>query len=153
MLRGTGGTRFLFPATARTGNAGILAIDAIELMDALRVDRFVVAGHDWGSSVAEMLAVGWPERVSRTRVGTEVVTRHRRAFARYMWDHWSPPGWYDETTLEQVAKSWRNPDWVKITLHSYRSRWGEAPLDRRSRRLESKVRHFSRGERLRDPAS
>jgi pimeloyl-ACP methyl ester carboxylesterase len=171
MLRGTGGTRFLSSRTPRTGNTGILAVDAIELLDALGVDRCVVAGHDWGSSVAEMMAVGWPARVTRiamlstpsrlgglkftgfemaqrywyqwfqaTRRGTEEVTRDPAGFARYMWDNWSPPGWFDEGSFAAVARSFRNPDWVRVMLHSYRSRWGEAPLDRRSVRLEAKVK-------------
>jgi pimeloyl-ACP methyl ester carboxylesterase len=171
MLRGTGGTRFLSSRTPRTGNTGILAVDAIELLDALGVDRCVVAGHDWGSSVAEMMAVGWPARVTRiamlstpsrlgglrftgfemaqrywyqwfqaTRRGTEEVTRDPAGFARYMWDNWSPPGWFDEASFAAVARSFRNPDWVRVMLHSYRSRWGEAPLDRRSVKLEAKVK-------------
>jgi pimeloyl-ACP methyl ester carboxylesterase len=171
MLRGTGGTRFRSPRVRRSGNTGILALDAIELMDALAVERFVVAGHDWGSNVAEMLAVGWPRRVARiammstpsrlgglavtgfeqahrywyhwfqaTRRGTEFVTRNPVAFARYMWDNWSPPGWFDEPTFKAVARSFRNPDWVPVMLHSYRSRWGEASLDRRSARLEARVK-------------
>jgi pimeloyl-ACP methyl ester carboxylesterase len=154
MLRGSGGTRFRSPRTARTGNTGILAVDAMELMDALGVERFVVAGHDWGSNVAEMLAVGWPRRVTRiamlasqsrlgglritgfeqahrywyhwlqsTRRGTEFVTRHPTDFARYMWDNWSPAGWFDEATFEAVAKSFRNPDWVPVMLHSYGGGW------------------------------
>jgi pimeloyl-ACP methyl ester carboxylesterase len=65
MHRGFGGTRFLFERTRRTGNVGILCLDAIELMDALRVDRFFVAGLDWGSNIAEALALNWPKRVTR----------------------------------------------------------------------------------------
>jgi pimeloyl-ACP methyl ester carboxylesterase len=175
MNRGTGPTRFLSPRTPRTGNTGILAVDGIELMDALGVERFVVAGHDWGSNVAEMLAVGWPARVARlammgtpsrlgglkftgfeqghrywyhwfqaTRLGTEVITKDPVGFACYMWELWSPPGWFDEATFKAVAKSFRNPDWVNVMLHSYRSRWGEASLDRRSTRLEAKVRATKR---------
>jgi pimeloyl-ACP methyl ester carboxylesterase len=57
-----------------------------------------------------------------------------------MWENWSPPGWFDEATFKAVARSLRNPDWVGVMLHSYRSRWGEASLDRRSARLEAKVK-------------
>lgn len=64
-LRGFGETRFRDADTPRTGNAAVLAIDAIALLDALAIDRFLVAGHDWGSSIAEALAVGWPDRVER----------------------------------------------------------------------------------------
>ncbi len=63
-LRGFGDTRFVGDGP-RTGNSAILAIDAIALMDALGIDRFMVAGHDWGSNAAEALAVGWPDRVER----------------------------------------------------------------------------------------
>ena len=64
-LRGFGGTRFRDEATPRTGDSSILAYDAVDLMDALGVERFFVAGHDWGSNAAEALAVGWPGRVPR----------------------------------------------------------------------------------------
>lgn len=64
-LRGFGETRFVSDAIRRTGNNAIMAIDAIALLDALDVDRFSVAGHDWGSNIAEALAIGWPDRVER----------------------------------------------------------------------------------------
>ena len=65
MHRGFGGTRFLSNKTRRTGNVGILCLDAIELMDELQIDQFFVAGHDWGSNIAEALALCWPHRVKR----------------------------------------------------------------------------------------
>jgi pimeloyl-ACP methyl ester carboxylesterase len=52
-----------FPVTVRPTKAD--AIDAIEMLDALGVSKFAVAEHDWGSNVAETLAVGWPDRVDR----------------------------------------------------------------------------------------
>ena len=64
-LRGFGRTCFRSADTLRTGNSGILAFDAIDLMDALGVESFMVAGHDWGSNAAEAMAVGWPDRVTR----------------------------------------------------------------------------------------
>lgn len=62
-LRGFGETRFRSSTAARSSDPAILALDAIGLMDAIGLERFAVVGHDWGSSVAESLAVGWPERV------------------------------------------------------------------------------------------
>ncbi len=64
-LRGFGATRFLDDDALRTGNSAMLAIDMIALLDALGIDRFMVAGHDWGSNTVEALAVGWPDRVER----------------------------------------------------------------------------------------
>jgi pimeloyl-ACP methyl ester carboxylesterase len=79
-LRGFGATRFANDDISRTGNSAMLAIDMITLLDALGIDRFMVAGHDWGSNTAEALAVGWPERVERmamlsTRPGSAVCRR------------------------------------------------------------------------------
>ena len=65
MHRGFGGTRFRCDRTRRTCNVGILCLDAIDLMDALKIDRFFVAGHDWGFNIAEALALNWPKRVTR----------------------------------------------------------------------------------------
>jgi len=170
-LRGFGATRFRTNAAPRTGNSGILAMDAVALMDALAIGRFAVVGHDWGSNIAEALAVGWPDRVERiamlstpprlggmktppfwhaqrqwyhwfmaTERGAEAVRDDRRGFAHIHWTNWSPPGWFDEATFARVAAAWDNPDWVDVTLHSYRSRWNEAEPDPRSAWLEDKVK-------------
>ena len=169
-LRGFGDTRLRVGAS-RTGNSAILAIDMIALMDGLGIERFMVAGHDWGSSTAEAMAVGWPHRVERmamlatpprlggmptppfeqaqrqwyhwfmaTARGAEKVRSDRKAFAHIHWVNWSPPGWFDEATFERVSKAWDNPDWVDVTLHSYRARWDEAKPDASSQWLEDKVK-------------
>ncbi len=46
-----------------------------------------------------------------------------------MWETWSPPGWFSDVEFASVAASFESPDWVEVTLHSYRSRWGEAEPD------------------------
>ena len=61
-LRGYGSTRFLSADTPRNGQQGALAADAIALMDALRIERAVIAGCDWGARSACILAALWPER-------------------------------------------------------------------------------------------
>lgn len=61
-LRGYGGTTFLSAKTKRNGQQSALAIDAIELMDALRIDRATIAGFDWGARTADIVAALWPER-------------------------------------------------------------------------------------------
>ncbi|MBV9843315.1 MAG: alpha/beta hydrolase [Sphingomonadaceae bacterium] len=172
--RGFGQTRFLGPEVPRTGNAAMLALDAIDLLDRLAVGRFVVAGHDWGANIAEMLAVGWPDRVERiamlstpsrlgglktppfwharlqwyhwfqtTERGARAVRDDPKGFARIMWETWSPAGWFDDALFEKAAESFENPDWVDVTLHSYRSRWGEAEPDLLSKWLDDKVKSTS----------
>jgi pimeloyl-ACP methyl ester carboxylesterase len=61
-LRGFGATRFLDPATPRSGEQAALAADLLALMDALRIPRAVLAGYDWGGRAACVVAALWPER-------------------------------------------------------------------------------------------
>jgi pimeloyl-ACP methyl ester carboxylesterase len=62
-LRGYGTTRFLASDTPRNGQQGALAADVIALMDALKIDKAVVAGFDWGARTAGIVAAIWPQRV------------------------------------------------------------------------------------------
>ena len=62
-LRGYGTTRFLASEAIRNGEPAALAVDIIALMDALKIDKAVVAGYDWGARTANIMAVLWPERV------------------------------------------------------------------------------------------
>jgi pimeloyl-ACP methyl ester carboxylesterase len=61
-LRGYGTTRFLSEETPRNGEQVALAVDAISLMDALGIERATVAGFDWGSRTAAIMAALWPKR-------------------------------------------------------------------------------------------
>jgi len=61
-LRGYGSTRFLSGETMRNGQQAALAVDAIALMDALKIQTAVVAGFDWGARTADIVAALWPER-------------------------------------------------------------------------------------------
>ncbi len=62
-LRGYGDTRFLSDATLRNGQPAALATDIINFMDALKIEKAVVGGYDWGGRTADILAAIWPERV------------------------------------------------------------------------------------------
>ncbi|MGA5822600.1 alpha/beta fold hydrolase [Kitasatospora sp. NPDC094028] len=62
-LRGHGSTAFLSPTTVRNAQQSAIALDIIALMDALRIHRAVLAGFDWGSRTAGIVAALWPERV------------------------------------------------------------------------------------------
>jgi pimeloyl-ACP methyl ester carboxylesterase len=170
-LRGFGETVFRNSKALRTANGAVLAMDAIALMDGLGIERFSVVGHDWGSNVAEALAIGWPDRVDKmallsslprmgglttpsfrqaqrdwyhwfmaTKRGADAIKSDPHGFARIHWENWSPNGWFDEATFNAVSKSFDNPDWVAITLHSYRVRWGEAEPDPQSAWLEERIR-------------
>ncbi|MBL4675436.1 MAG: alpha/beta hydrolase [Mucilaginibacter sp.] len=170
-LRGFGKTNFLNEDISKSGNAGIIAFDMIQLLDSLEIRQFFIVGHDWGANVGEAIAIGWPERVLKiafisspprfgeipvpnfkhaqlqwyhwfmaTKVGAIEIRKDPISFARIMWDNWAPAGWYTEEIFRKVSESWRNPDFVDVTLHSYRSRWGEAEPDDQSRLLEEKIK-------------
>jgi pimeloyl-ACP methyl ester carboxylesterase len=61
-LRGFGTTRFLAKDTLRNAQQAAVAQDVVALLDALSIDRAVVAGFDWGSRTAGIVAALWPQR-------------------------------------------------------------------------------------------
>jgi pimeloyl-ACP methyl ester carboxylesterase len=63
-LRGFGTTRLLSDDTVRNGEQAALAADTIALMNALGIERAVVAGFDWGARTADIVGALWPERCS-----------------------------------------------------------------------------------------
>jgi pimeloyl-ACP methyl ester carboxylesterase len=61
-LRGYGTTRFLSTETFRNGQPSVVAVDITALMDALKINKAVIAGFDWGARTANIIAALWPER-------------------------------------------------------------------------------------------
>jgi pimeloyl-ACP methyl ester carboxylesterase len=62
-LRGYGSTHFRDPNALRNGEPAALAVDVIAFMDALKVDKAILAGYDWGARNTDIVAALWPERV------------------------------------------------------------------------------------------
>ena len=60
--RGYGTTSFLSSATLRNAQQSAVALDMIALMDALKIQKAIFAGFDWGARTAAIMAVLWPER-------------------------------------------------------------------------------------------
>jgi pimeloyl-ACP methyl ester carboxylesterase len=63
-LRGYGTTTFLASETVRNGQPAAVAVDIIDLMNALKIEKATLAGFDWGARTADIIAVLWPERCS-----------------------------------------------------------------------------------------
>jgi pimeloyl-ACP methyl ester carboxylesterase len=172
-LRGFGATRFLSADTPRSGQQAALGNDLRELMDALGIERAVLAGYDWGGRAACIAAALWPERVrglvtgngyniqniaasakpvapaqehrfwyqyyfhtERGRAGLEA---NRRALCRLLWQLWSPHWQFDDATFERTAVSFDNPDFVAVTIQSYRHRFGYAAGDPALEPLEARL--------------
>lgn len=62
-LRGYGATRFLSADTKRNGEPAALALDIVQMMDALGIKAALLGGFDWGARTADIVAALWPERV------------------------------------------------------------------------------------------
>jgi pimeloyl-ACP methyl ester carboxylesterase len=177
-LRGFGPTRFLEPATPRSGQQAALGADLRDFLDGLKIDRAIVCGYDWGGRAACIIAALWPERVRglvsmtgynlqnilvsgrpasasyehrlwyqwyfQTERGRAGLERNRREICRLLWHLWSPNWSFDDATFEASARSFDNPDFVAVTIQSYRHRYGNAPgdpaLEPIERRLEAQPR-------------
>ncbi|HET6889522.1 MAG TPA: alpha/beta hydrolase [Pyrinomonadaceae bacterium] len=80
-LRGYGTTRFRSADTLRNGQQSALAVDVIALMDALKIEKAIVGGCDWGARTANIMAALWPERckamvsVSGYLIGSQAANR------------------------------------------------------------------------------
>jgi pimeloyl-ACP methyl ester carboxylesterase len=61
-LRGYGPTRFLRVKTPRSGEQAALGADLLALMDALKIERAILGGYDWGGRAACVVSALWPER-------------------------------------------------------------------------------------------
>jgi pimeloyl-ACP methyl ester carboxylesterase len=81
----------------------------------------------------------WYQWFMSTDPGADAVRRDPAGFARIQWDTWSPSGWFTEADFAVAAESFQHPDWVAVTLSSYRSRWRPEPSDPRYDALQQKL--------------
>jgi len=99
-LRGYGPTRFNSANTMRSGQQGAIGSDLKELMDALGVERAMLAGYDWGGRAACVVAALWPERVTGlVTIGgyniQDIAKNNRPDAADQEWRFWYQ--WYFNT--------------------------------------------------------
>lgn len=80
-LRGYGTTRFLSDRTLRNAQQAALGRDVIALLDALKIDKAIIGGFDWGARTANIVAALWPKRckamvsVSGYLIGSQALNR------------------------------------------------------------------------------
>jgi pimeloyl-ACP methyl ester carboxylesterase len=71
----------------------------------------------------------WYQYYFHTERGRAGLQQNRRVLARYIWQIWSPNWAFDDTAFERSAASFDNPDFVAVTIQSYRHRFGYAEGD------------------------
>ena len=80
----------------------------------------------------------WYFNLDQGRAG---LTNNRRDIIRFLWETWSPSWNYSDEVFNQSADSFDNPDFVEITLHSYRHRHRNAPGDPILECIETSLSH------------
>ncbi len=106
-----------------------------------RLENLVVASVAYGGDPnqpmsPEQLKAYWYIWYFGTEQARYALQEDRNTVCRYLWETWMPPGNFREEEFAAACPSWENPDWVEITLHSYRYRWWGALADPQYHALE-----------------
>ena len=146
-LRGYGTTRFLSNDTVRNGQQAALALDTIELMDALRVESAIVAGFDWGARTANVVGALWPERchamvsVSGYLIGSQAANQAPLPpAAELSW--WYQ--YYFATERGRAGYEKYRRDFAKLIWHTASPQWNFDHCDLRSQRCRVRQRRSRR---------
>jgi pimeloyl-ACP methyl ester carboxylesterase len=78
----------------------------------------------------------WYFQTERGRAGLE---RNRGALCRLLWELWSPHWRFDDVTFARSAAAFENEDFVAVTIHSYRHRFGNAAGDPKLEEIERRL--------------
>jgi pimeloyl-ACP methyl ester carboxylesterase len=81
----------------------------------------------------------WYQYYLHTERGRAGLQADRRAFARLLWQLWSPTWLFDDATFNRSAASFDHPDFVAVAVHSYRHRYGYAAGDPSLREIEARL--------------
>lgn len=71
----------------------------------------------------------WYQYYFHSERGRLGLLQNRNSLCRLLWQLWSPTWRFSEITFDKSAKSFENPDYVDIVIHSYRHRYGVVPGD------------------------
>jgi pimeloyl-ACP methyl ester carboxylesterase len=92
-----------------------------------------------GPAPAEQEYRYWYQWYFHTARGRAGLTANRGEITRLLWRLWSPNWTFDEATLQATTASFDNPDFVDVTIQSYRHRYGNAPGDPAYDDLEARL--------------
>jgi pimeloyl-ACP methyl ester carboxylesterase len=133
-FRGYGSTTFLSRSTPRNVDQAAFALDILALMDALKIERAIMAGYDWGSRTADIIAALWPKRVKA------LVSVSGYLITNLAANKFNSPKWrFSTETYNQTAVAFNNPDYVSIVIGNYRWRQSLYPAEPQYASLENKL--------------
>jgi len=134
-LRGYGTTRFLSSETFRNGQQAAVAVDVIALMDALKIEKAIVAGYDWGARTADIVAALWPQRCKALVSVSGYLITNREANKRPMppqveWGWWYQ--YYFATENGRAGYDAYRHDFAKLIWKTASPKWDfdDATFDR-----------------------
>jgi pimeloyl-ACP methyl ester carboxylesterase len=81
----------------------------------------------------------WYQYYFNTERGRAGLDKHRRELCKFIWRLWSPRWDFDDDTFERTARSFDNPDFVAVTIQSYRHRFGYTDGDPALEPIEQKL--------------
>jgi len=81
----------------------------------------------------------WYQYYFHSERGRAGLDQNRRALCKFIWRLWSPNWQFDDATFEASAKSFDNPDFVAVTIQSYRHRFAYADGDPALEPIEQKL--------------
>ncbi|GAA4617068.1 alpha/beta hydrolase [Actinoallomurus liliacearum] len=134
-LRGHGTTRFRSERTFRNAQQSVIALDIIALMDALKIEKAILAGYDWGSRTADIIAALWPERCKALVSVTGYLITNREANenplpAKLEWAWWYQ--YYFTTERGRMGLDRHRDDLARLvwTFNSPTWRFDDATFER-----------------------
>jgi pimeloyl-ACP methyl ester carboxylesterase len=141
-LRGYGSTSFLSNDTFRNGQQSVVALDIVALMDALKIQKAIIGGFDWGGRTADIMAALWPERckalvsVSGYLIGSQAAGKIALPpSAELQW--WYQ--YYFSTERGQVGYDKYRHDFAKLIWKTASPKWNfdDATFDRSAASFEN----------------
>ena len=81
----------------------------------------------------------WYQYFFHTKRGFNSLTKNRNDIIKFLWKTWSPTWKFSKKDFELSQKSFQNPDFVDVVIHSYKHRYGLVDGDKSYSDIENKL--------------
>ena len=111
-------------------------VAALVSITGYNIQHIPSAGRPGPAAQEHRLWYQWYFHTERGRAGME---HNRRDVCRLLWRLWSPNWQFSDAEFEATATSFDNPDFVAVTIQSYRHRYSNAPGDPAFDEIEARL--------------